>query len=70
MFIITLLTIFAIGFIAWALIKLMEKIYNIIVLLHISRHLDATKQKGGIGYNKNGKDGERLEKTQSTITPF
>jgi hypothetical protein len=66
----TLITIGASAIIVWALIKLVEKIYNIQVLRHSDHNHDVTKQKQGIVYNKNGKDGERLEADQSTITPF
>jgi hypothetical protein len=66
----TLITIGAIAIIVWALVKLVEKIYNVGVLRHSLHNHDVTKQKQGIVYNKNGKDGERLEADQSTITPF
>jgi hypothetical protein len=63
----TLLTIFGIGLIVWALIKLIEKIYNIIILIKFPKNPDVTKQKQGIVYNKKSK---LLEGDNSTITPF
>ncbi|MDR2498004.1 MAG: hypothetical protein LBD28_01005 [Tannerellaceae bacterium] len=53
--------------IAWALIKVVEKVYNIIVIISASRNPDVTKQKHGIVYNKKTK---KLEADQSPITPF
>ncbi|MDR0393775.1 MAG: hypothetical protein LBH77_01310 [Tannerella sp.] len=66
----TLLTIVAVAAIVWALVKLIEKVCNMIALFHASRHPDVTKKRHGLAYNKKGEDGERLEADQSTITPF
>jgi hypothetical protein len=66
----TLMIFFAALVIAWAIRGIVRKIYNIITLFQASHYPDVTKQQHGIVYNEHGKDGERLEADQSTITPF
>ena len=65
--IMSLITIACIVVIVWALVKLVEKVYNIISIVNLKRHPDVTKQKRGIAYNKKY---HRLEADQSIITPF